>query len=82
MNCPMKSNYTVALEVIAGKWGNGQERMVNLTKAGYDAEAVQSIVNAVILDGYKEEPDKENFLEIEVDLSVYNGINLKFKQKG
>ena len=78
----MKSNYTVALEVIAGKWGNGHKRMVNLTKAGYDAEAVQSIVNAVIWDGYKEEPDKENFLEIEVDLSVYNGINLKFKQKG
>ena len=36
----------LADEVIAGKWGNGQERAIRLTAAGYDAAAVQAAVNA------------------------------------
>lgn len=71
-----KSNYQVALDVIAGKYGNNQERYSRLTAEGYDYTAIQSIVNAVIYDGYKEETPK--YLEIEVDLNVYSGINLKF----
>lgn len=35
----------IAQEVIAGKWGNGEERKIALTKAGYDYTAVQSLVN-------------------------------------
>ncbi len=35
----------LADEVIAGKWGNGEERKQKLTAAGYDYNAVQSIVN-------------------------------------
>ena len=36
---------TVAKEVLAGKWGNGDERKNNLTAAGYDYAAVQAEVN-------------------------------------
>lgn len=40
-----KSTAEIADEVIAGKWGNDPERRKRLTAAGYDAEAVQKIVN-------------------------------------
>lgn len=40
-----KSNEEIANEVIAGKWGNGSDRKNRLTQAGYDYNAVQSIVN-------------------------------------
>lgn len=40
-----KSNETIAQEVINGAWGNGQERKDRLTAAGYDYNAIQSIVN-------------------------------------
>ena len=40
-----KTNDQLANEVIAGQWGNGDERKRNLTNAGYDYAAVQSIVN-------------------------------------
>ena len=43
-----KSNDTIAREVIAGKWGNGQTRKDKLTAAGYDYNAVQAIVNKLI----------------------------------
>lgn len=42
---PKKSNEELANEVIAGKWGNGQDRKNRLTNAGYDYQAVQNIVN-------------------------------------
>ena len=41
----IKSNEELANEVIAGKWGNGEDRKNRLTQAGYDYYAVQSIVN-------------------------------------
>ena len=40
-----KSDETVASEVIAGKWGNGNDRVNKLKAAGYDPDAIQSIVN-------------------------------------
>lgn len=40
-----KSNEQIAMEVIAGKWGNGDDRKNRLAKAGYDYNAIQSIVN-------------------------------------
>lgn len=42
---PKKSNEELANEVIAGKWGNGQDRKTRLTDAGYDYQTVQNIVN-------------------------------------
>lgn len=41
-----KTNEAIADEVILGKWGNGAERMERLRNAGYDYNAIQSIVNA------------------------------------
>lgn len=41
-----KSNETIANEVLAGYWGNGQDRVNRLRAAGYDYNAVQAIVNA------------------------------------
>lgn len=43
-----KSVEAVAREVIAGAWGNGVERVARLTKAGYDASAVQKKVNELL----------------------------------
>ena len=40
-----KSNEVIANEVIEGKWGNNPSRKEKLTKAGYDANAIQKIVN-------------------------------------
>ena len=43
-----KSVDQIAREVIAGKWGNGQDRKNRLTKAGYDYNIVQKRVNQLI----------------------------------
>lgn len=43
-----KSVEKLAKEVIAGKWGNGAERVRRLTSAGYDAKAVQKKVNEML----------------------------------
>lgn len=43
-----KSNTTIAKEVIAGKWGNGNTRKKKLKKAGYNYNAIQSIVNKLL----------------------------------
>ena len=43
-----KSAEEIAREVIAGKWGNGADRVNRLTAAGYDAKAVQAVVNRLI----------------------------------
>lgn len=41
----LKSNETIAQEVINGVWGNGDDRKNKLTAAGYDYNTIQSIVN-------------------------------------
>ena len=38
----------VAHEVIAGKWGNGQERIDRLKAAGYDSDKIQKRVNELM----------------------------------
>lgn len=38
----------LAREVIRGEWGNGSERRVRLTQAGYDYNAVQNRVNEIL----------------------------------
>ena len=40
-----KSNAEIAKEVLAGKWGNGEDRKKKLKAAGYDYNAIQAIVN-------------------------------------
>lgn len=43
-----KSNEEIAKEVIAGKWGSGNDRRQRLSNAGYDYKAIQSIVNDML----------------------------------
>lgn len=43
-----KSVETIAREVIAGQWGNGNDRMTRLKNAGYDANTVQTRVNQLL----------------------------------
>lgn len=45
----LKSDETVANEVLQGLWGNGNERIELLTDAGYDAQKIQNIVNRLVL---------------------------------
>lgn len=86
----MKTNQEVAVEVILGKWGNGAERRSRLTKAGYNYENVQSIVNALCngdITPMKEKPEKiivtgTKTLEVEIDLSKYRGLNITFVTGG
>lgn len=40
-----KTNEQIADEVIAGKWGNGDDRERRLTAAGYNYDAIQDIIN-------------------------------------
>ena len=44
-----RSAAEVAKEVIEGKWGNDPERTKALTRAGYDAAAIQKEVNKILL---------------------------------
>jgi lysozyme len=41
-----KSDEQLADEVIAGQWGDGDDRRNRLSQAGYDPDAVQAIVNS------------------------------------
>lgn len=43
-----KSNEEIAREVIAGKWGNGDDRKNRLTQAGYNYNVIQSLVNSML----------------------------------
>ena len=43
-----KSNEEIANEVLAGQWGNGEDRKNKLTAAGYNYNAIQAIVNQKI----------------------------------
>ena len=79
----MKPNQKIAIEVIAGKWGNGIERKDRLTKAGYDYTAIQSIVNALLVDGViPEEPENgitgTETMRITIDLKKYNSLEIEF----
>lgn len=45
---PLQDTDKIAKEVIAGKWGNGEDRKINLTNAGYNYSEVQSRVNTIL----------------------------------
>ena len=47
-NKKLKDNDTIALEVIQGKWGNGNARKLRLTEAGYNYREIQSRVNEML----------------------------------
>ena len=54
----LKSNETIAQEVINGVWGNGQERKDKLAAAGYNYSAIQAIVNQKL--GTSSTPNKKS----------------------
>lgn len=43
-----KDAHDIALEVLAGLWGNGQDRKDRLLAAGYDYDEVQKEVNEIL----------------------------------
>lgn len=49
----LKSNAEIAKEVMAGKWGNGEDRKKRLQAAGYNYAAVQAEVNKLASGGSK-----------------------------
>ena len=52
-----KTTEEVAKEVIAGKWGNGEDRKQRLTAAGYNYSLIQSKVNE-LMGAYTPAPSK------------------------
>lgn len=80
-----KSDREIAVEVICGKWGNGDERIVRLVNAGYNPSNVQAIVNQIAHDIQQfDKPDNvessKQVLEVDVDLSKYGALVLNFKE--
>ena len=85
-----KTNQQIANEVIAGLWGNNEDRKIRLTNAGYDYYSVQSIVNAILQGNYVPEPEPTNefvitgteTLKLTIDLTKYNAIEVTFINGG
>ena len=61
----LKPVHEVALEVIRGDWGNGNERYESLLRAGYDYNAVQAEVNRIL---YEQEHPRKSIHDIAVDV--------------
>ena len=59
-----KSNEEIANEVISGKWGNGEERKVKLTNAGYNFSTIQTIVNEKLQGSASVEKNKKSIEEL------------------
>ena len=53
---PTKTVDEIAKEVINGLWGNGSARVANLKAAGYDYNAVQARVNAILAGNTQSAP--------------------------
>lgn len=65
----------IAKEVIAGKWGNGSERLNRLMSAGKPAYLIQNKVNELLESGYDaSEQDKMNLKSVEIDARGYDGL--------
>lgn len=47
-NNELRPNEVIAKEVISGKWGNGLTRRVRLSRAGYNPQTIQILVNAML----------------------------------
>lgn len=72
-----KSNEEIANEVIAGKWGNGDDRKNKLTQAGYDYNAIQDIVNSKLIPAKPATPAITKGCKVKfTGTKSYSGINL------
>lgn len=71
-------SYTdLAKEVISGKWGNGETRKKRLEDAGYDYNAVQSTVNAILSGKAPQAPSEE--MTVKIDLNKVKKLTLEFE---
>lgn len=70
-NQSIKPNEDIAKEVLQGKWGNGLERKIRLSNAGYDYDEIQKIVQLlkikfqIFKDGDK--------IKLDPNATYYNG---------
>lgn len=76
-----KTDEEIAKEVIEGKWGVDDDRIVRLTNAGYNASTVQKIVNnmlkgQMVTDEPKVVDEPKQILEVTVDLKKYGALIL------
>lgn len=72
-----KSIDEIANEVISGKWGNGDERKIRLTEAGYDYNAVQDRVNAILAPKPAPKPKIEKGSRVRfTGTKSYSGLKL------
>lgn len=79
----VKTEREVALEVIEGKWGVDDDRIVRLTNAGYNASSVQKVVNnmlknAIVADEPKVTNEQKQILEVDLDLKKYGALIINF----
>ena len=80
----LKSNEEIANEVIAGKWGNGNDRKERLITAGYDFSAIQKIVNEKLLASTSTETIKKSNEELAQEVirgDWGNGEDRKYRLK-
>lgn len=75
---PIKSIEEVALEVINGVWGNGEDRKAKLTEAGYDYAAVQSKVNDLL---GKNKPKPKSNIYVVKTFTPGKSLNLRSRPK-
>lgn len=61
---PVKTVEEIAKEVIAGKWGNGDDRKVRLTSAGYNYEAVRQKVNELLASYYPKYTGNSKLIDV------------------
>ena len=76
-----KTDEEIAKEVIEGKWGVDDDRIVRLTNAGYNASTVQKIVNSMlkgqmVTDEPEVVDEPKQILEVTVDLKKYGALIL------
>ena len=79
----VKTLKEIALEVIEGKWGVDDDRVVRLTNAGYNASAVQKVVNdmlknAIVADEPKVTNEVKQIMEVDLDLKKYGALIINF----
>lgn len=78
-----KSNEEIAREVLDGKWGNGADRKNRLTKAGYDYDSVQKIVNQLVAKKPVASSDAKTFIgvvnTIQYPLNVRSGAGKQYR---
>lgn len=72
-----KSDESIAKEVIQGKWGNGVDRKNRLTKAGYDYNKVQSIVDHMLNNSHTPKKSYEEIAREVIQGKWGNGTNRK-----